>query len=154
MIIHLSPFLLLLAFSVHAQDRSIESVDCLLPAEKQRLRGAEKLDDRIKIYQAALGRCRSSVQGAIAKQDSTALSDTLSDWMILLEHSLQDVEATADRKKKSKALIRYEIQLRKALDDLDESKLKVNYEQMEELGTWLGRAERIRKRFVDILFQR
>jgi hypothetical protein len=153
--IHVSPVLLLLAFAaLHLQDRSIQAVDCLLPAEKERLRAAPKLDDRIKIYNAGLGRCRKSADAAIARQDSAALTKALADWMVLLEHSLQDIEATADRRKKSKALIRYEIQLRKALADLDESKLKLTYEQMEELEAWLDKAEKIRKRFVDILFQR
>jgi len=139
---------------VAAQTSASEMDMCLLPNEQTRLQNEKKLDNRIKIYQAASTRCQSTFDYAAASADAARVPAILQRWMRLLELSLQDIEANADRRKKSKALIRYEIHLRKALSDLEDSKMKFPYEEMEQIGAWLAKADGIRKRFVDILFQR
>ena len=59
-----------------------------------------------------------------------------------------------NRKKKSRDLIRYEIQVRKTAGYLQDMRPKVGVEALEEFDSCLGRAEMVRKKFVDILFQR
>ncbi len=131
-----------------------QDTGCLLPAEKLRLQTETKLDNRIKMYEAASTRCESIVQYALSTPTPPSITPTLNGWMQLLEASLKDIEQSADRKNKSKALIRYEIQLRKAISELQDFKMKGSYEQLQEIDAWTEKAENIRKKFVDILFQR
>ncbi len=145
---------LMLAPVVQAQSSGAPDAPCLLPAEELRLQREPKLDNRIRIYEAASARCADSVQRALAAPNPPPVSAALANWMQLLERSLKDVEKTADRKRKSKALIRYEIQLRKSITEVQDAKMKASYEGMEEISAWATRADAIRKRFVDILFQR
>ncbi len=150
----LSVCFLLLVPVLQAQPSGAPGAPCLLPAEKLRLEREPKLDNRIKIYETASARCFDIVQRALAAPTPPSVSATLADWMQLLEQSLNDVEKTADRKKKSKALIRYEIQLRKSIAVVQDARMKVSYEGMEEIEAWTSKAGEIRRKFVDILFQR
>jgi hypothetical protein len=146
--------LLVMALAVGGHAISAEECGCILPGELSRLRGETNLDDRIRIYDAASSRCGKLVLDAISKEDAPSVTRSLASWMSVLEVSLKDISTKANPKKKSRALIRYEINLRKALGEVDESKIKVTYEQIDELESWIRKAESIRKRFVDILFQR
>jgi hypothetical protein len=146
--------LLLMTLAAGGQQIYAEESACILPGELSRLRGETNLDNRIRIYDAASSRCGKLVLNAIGKQDAPSLTRSLASWMSLLELSLKDINAGANPKKKSRALIRYEINLRKALGEVDESKIKVTHEQIDELESWIRKADGIRKRFVDILFQR
>jgi hypothetical protein len=74
--------------------------------------------------------------------------------MSLLESSLEDVKGSTARKDKSRALIRYEIHLRKAIGNVQELKHKASADQFDDLEAWLTRAEEIHRKFVDMLFQR
>jgi hypothetical protein len=133
---------------------SNQSGSCLLPDEDNRLKTEIKLDNRIKIYQNASTRCQSAFQYAAAASNPGPVSRILDGWMQVLEMSLQDIEKNSDRRKKSKALIKYEIHLRKALAAMQDSKMKFSYEDMQQIDSWTGKADTIRKKFVDILFQR
>ena len=147
-------FALQLILVVLAQTSASETGTCLLPNEQTRLKTEQKLDNRIKIYQTASTRCQSSFDYAAASADAASVPGILERWMRLLEISLQDIEAHADRRRKSKALIRYEIHLRKALSDLEDFKMKFPYEEMQQISAWTTKADGIRRKFVDILFQR
>lgn len=128
--------------------------DCLLAAEKARLQTDAKLDDRLKIYDGASVRCRDFVTAAVKSQDLQSIPRVLKCWTGLLEDSLKDLEQSTVRKDKSKALRRFEINLRKEIGDMQELKLKASADQFDSFEAWLTRAEAIRKRFVDMLFQR
>jgi hypothetical protein len=146
--------LLALTLTMHAQELPFDELGCILPGELSRLRSERNLDNRIRIYDAASNRCGKLVLDAISKEDPHSLTRSLASWMSVLELSLKDISANANPKKKSRALIRYEINLRKAIGNVDEFKLKATYEQIDEIESWIRKADGIRKRFVDILFQR
>jgi hypothetical protein len=124
----------------------------LTNAENEQLRKEQKIDGRIKIYDKASTRIFKALQGEVRKDDFQAAPSTLKKWTALLDSAAQDIEARASRKKKSKALIRYEITLRKALSDVQGFKLQAPLDQQDTFDAFLKHAQEIRKGFVDILF--
>jgi len=112
------------------------------------------LDNRVKIYHEASTRCQNSLTANLRSQDPQPAGTQLKSWMSLLESSLEDVKGSTARKDKSRALIRYEIHLRKAIGNVQELKHKASADQFDDLEAWLTRAEEIHRKFVDMLFQR
>ena len=94
------------------------------------------------------------MRSALQKQEFEVVDDGLNAWIKVLSASLEDIEMNVNRKKMSRALIRYEIQLRKAFGDLQDLKYKTPVEEQEKIEKWLGRAEGIRDSFLSILFKR
>lgn len=127
--------------------------DALTPAEKAQLSRAQKVEDRIKVYHSASRRMQQSVHAAVRSGDFSSVPDALKLWVSLLSGSLQDIEANLEAKKKSKPLIRYEIQVRKAITDFKGYKAKAPVEQQDEFDGQLAAAENVRKRFVEIIFR-
>ena len=81
------------------------------------------------------------------------MPDALKLWVALLSGSLEDIEANLKTNKKSKALIRYEIQVRKANATFQGYKAKAPVDQQDVLDEQIAGAEKIRKKFVDIIFR-
>jgi hypothetical protein len=130
----------------------IPGPDCLTPVEKIRLQTESKLDNRIKIYGEVCARCTDNLSHLIQQQQLQEVPALLQSWIEMLEASLKDIEASPGRKDKSRALVRYEIRLRKAIGTVQESKIKTNLEQQDQFERWLAQAETIRKKLVVILF--
>ena len=126
----------------------------LTPAEKSRLKQESDIEGRIRVYQTASMRFQKSIQLAAKQPEVTDILADLQSWVEMLSASLEDIETNVNRKKKSRDLIRYEIQVRKTAGDLQDMRPKVGVEALEEFDSCLGRAEMVRKKFVDILFQR
>jgi hypothetical protein len=126
----------------------------LTPLEKSQLEAEDKIENRIRTYGLASARLHKLIEGAVLREDSQKLAENFECWSDLLAGSLRDIEKYVERKKKSKALIRYEIQLRKSISDITELKIKVTLEEQKAFDAWLEQAEEIRRKFVDILFQR
>ncbi len=129
-----------------------EGDNCLLPAERERLQREPKLDNRIKIYDEANRRCEAELTKLVQSGETQPVSNHLKRWISLLESSRKDIEETKTRKDKSKALIRYEIHLRKSISTVQEAKLKSQVEQLEDFESWLTRAEKVHSAFVAALF--
>jgi hypothetical protein len=127
--------------------------DALNAVEKAKLSRELQIDGRIKVYLSASKRMQQSMHDAVSGGDFSNMPDALKLWSSLLSGSLEDIEASLRAKKKSKALIRYEIQVRKALAEFKGYKTKAPVEQHDELDAQLAAAEEIRKRFVDIIFR-
>ena len=123
------------------------------PGEKEQLSRAQKIDDRIKTYTSASKRLQRSVYTAINGKDFSILPGALNQWVSMLSISLEDIDANLNVKKKSKPLIRYEIQVRKALTEFRGYKANVPAELQDEFDDRLASAEKIRKRFMDIIFR-
>ena len=121
--------------------------------EKARINRAQSVDDRIKVYHSASKRMQQSVDAAVSSNDFSGVPDALKLWVALLSGSLEDIEANLKAKKKSKALIRYEIQVRKANSAFRGYKAKAPVDQQDVFDAQLAGAEKIRKRFVDIIFR-
>lgn len=132
----------------------LKGTDCMLAAEQKRLSTTEKIDGRINVYRDVSTRLNQATMAAVRKQDYEESRSRIQCWADLLTASLKDIEANINRKKKSGALIRYEIQLRKSIVDVTDMRMKAPYEQQAAFETWLKQAETTREKFVDILFQR
>ena len=126
----------------------------LTPLEKSQLEAEDKIENRIRTYALASARVHKLIEGAVLRDDLEKLAENFECWSDLLASSLKDIEKYVERKKKSKALIRYEIQLRKSIADITELKVRVALEEHKLFDSWLDQAEGIRRKFVDILFQR
>jgi len=124
------------------------------PDERSRLQREQKVDNRIKVYEKASKRFQKLVSEAVASQRFTDVPVTLSAWMEIIHASLKDIEANLTGKKKSKQLIKYEIQIRKAIMSMEDYKLRAPIEQQECFEAWIEQADAVRTRFVDILFKR
>lgn len=128
--------------------------DPFSPQERTRLRREQKIDGRIKLYDAASQRLLKSVSTSVKEEKLEGLATTLDDWSMILAEALKDIEASVQPGKKPKPLIRFEIQLRKAIADVEELKTTTGVEAFDILNSWINHAEQVRSRFVDILFQR
>lgn len=127
--------------------------DALNPMEKERIARAINIEQRINVYETASKRIQQTLQAAVAGGDFSKVPDTLKLWDSLLSGSLEDIEANLKSKKKSKALIRYEIQVRKALAATQGYKTKAPVDQQDTFDSCLAQVEKMRKRFVEIIFQ-
>jgi hypothetical protein len=126
----------------------------LTPAEKSLLERESDIDARIRIYETASLRFQKSLQAALKQPEIEELLEDLESWVKMLSASLEDIESNVNRKKKSRALIRYEIQVRKTVGDLQDARPNIPVESQKKFDSYLGRADVMRKTFVDILFQR
>lgn len=148
-----SLMLLLLSFAVRQSGQAPDTADVLTPAEKAQLAKATKIDSRIKVYQAASERYKTAVAGEMAQHDYSSIPGTLQPWAQLLKMSAQDIDASiTNRKKKSGALIRYEIQLRRSITEMQAYKTAVPVDVIDQFDAWMAQAESVHQQFVDILF--
>jgi hypothetical protein len=145
-------FLLLIAMSAQAADIAVPPGDGMLPLERSKLQKETKIDRRIKIYNAACMRWHSAFDSAVDANHFEAVPPTLQAWISVLTESLQDIDSNVGRKKKSGALIDYEIQLRKSIKEVKDYRVNAPPEQLEYIDAWLAQAEKIQSKFLDILF--
>ncbi len=147
----------LMLFSIVALAQVADSTrfadEILDDKEKQKMARAVKVEDRIKVYEAASKRIHQTLEAAVAGDDFSKAPDILKLWLSLLSGSLEDIEANLKTRKKSKPLIRYEIQVRKAITASRGYKTKAPLEQQDLFDSYLAQAEKIRKRFVEIIFK-
>ena len=156
MIFQSTVFLLALAilFQGVAVPSKFAAADCLTAVEKDRISKEQNINSRIKIYRDVSERLHKVMLGSLAKQDAGSVLPLLSCWKEHLTASLKDIEANINRKKRSGALIEFEIQLRKSIGDVNDARLKAPVEQNPQYQDWLAEANRVREQFVNIIFQR
>jgi hypothetical protein len=151
-------YLYALALSLWAQGNvppaALTSSNCFNAVEIKQLSVQAKIDGRVKVYRNLSERFRQAVQSAVSTPNYDEVPALVQCWKELLAVSLKDIEANINRKKKSGALIGYEIQLRKSIVDMGNFRLKVSFEQQRDFESWLSQAKVAHDRFVDILFQR
>jgi hypothetical protein len=123
------------------------------PAEQAQLEKASNVEGRIKVYTAASKRIQHSLETAVGKDNFETVPDDLKLWTALLSKSLEDIEANLQTKKKSRALINYEIQVRKSISQTESFKIRAPIEQQDLFESCLSDAAKVRKKFVDILFR-
>lgn len=152
MLIVSSLFLNLLLF-LQSSPISSFGEDIFTPKEKVKLTNANSLDDRIKVYEDASKRINKTLWEAAREEKTKTVPDILKTWTSLLSGSLEDIAANSKSKKKSKKLIKYEIQVRKTINDLMDLKLKAPVAYHDAYDACIAQAETIRKKFIDILFQ-
>ena len=126
----------------------------LTDTEKVQLDRERSVESRIRIYSGVSARFQETIKQDFQQKTFDKIPNKLTSWLKLLTHSLQDIEKNVDRKKKSKNLIHCEIQLRKALAEIKEYRLKSPQDLDPEYEAFLTQAEVVRRTFVDILFLR
>jgi hypothetical protein len=150
------PVVLILAFNMIFQAdwaSSFES-DIFTSNEVKKLETEKDINDRIKIYTNASKRIRKRLDKAASRGQFQSVPGDLELWTALLANSLKDIKTHIDPKKKSKNLIKYEIEVRQSLDDLQDYKIKAPIDQQDAFEACLSQAESIRKKFVEIIFSR
>ena len=110
------------------------------------------INDRIKVYTEASKRIQERLVKASSKRQFESVPRELELWTALLANSYKDIKTNINPEKKSKNLIKFEIQVRKSLDDLEDYKIKAPIDQQDAFDACLSQAEEIRKKFVEIIF--
>jgi len=146
------PFALLLAFFFQAGDVPPVAGEVFNSAEKAQLENAKNIEQRIKVYTAASRRIQQTLETSVDKEDFRTVPENLTLWIALLSKSLEDIEANLKSKKKSGALIKYEIQLRKSIANTASLKIKAPVDQQDLFDSCISQAETVRRKFVAILF--
>ncbi len=129
-----------------------DQLDCLTRMDRDKLARESKLDNRIRIYDEASSRCEKMIAGMIQQEAFQSTPEKLKLWSALLDSALQDIESSPGRKDKSKALIRFEIHLRRSISAMQELKLKALVEQQDAFEGWINGSELVRKKLVGFLF--
>jgi len=146
------PFALLLAFFFQAGDVPPVAGEVFNSAEKAQLENATNIEQRIKVYTATSRRIQQTLETSVDKEDFRTVPENLTLWIALLSKSLEDIEANLKSKKKSGALIKYEIQLRKSIANTASLKIKAPVDQQDLFDSCISQAETVRRKFVAILF--
>ncbi len=128
--------------------------DIFTAKEIKKLEKERDINDRIKVYTDASKRIQKRLNKAASRRQFQSVPGDLALWTALLANSYEDIKASIDPKKKSKNLIKFEIQVRKSLDDLQDNKIKAPLDQHDAFDACLSQAEAIRKKFVEIIFPR
>jgi hypothetical protein len=142
-----------LNFATQAAPR-IPAQGCLIANESTQLASGTKVESRIKVYAQASNRIHKSVVSAASTNQQDTIPPMLQCWLDILNTSVEDIEANLERKKKSKALREFEIQLRRAVLDVQSYKIKAPVEQQDQIDGWVTQAEKIHERFMSFLFPR
>lgn len=148
----IGPFALLLAFFFQAGDVPPVAGEVFNSAEKAQLENATNIEQRIKVYTAASRRIQQTLEASVDKEDFRTVPENLTLWIALLSKSLEDIEANLKSKKKSGALIKYEIQLRKSITNTTSLKIRAPVDQQDLFDSCISQAETVRRKFVAILF--
>jgi len=156
MTLYFMAWMVVLAFRIQgfALPPTLTSSDCITESELRRLTAEQKVDNRIKRYREISERLHKAVETAAQKQKFEEAPGVLKCWVEVLAASQKDVEENINRKKKSGALIDYEIAIRKSILDMEDVQIKAPYNQQDDFNAWIAQATTTRKKFVDILFQR
>jgi len=148
----LTSLLLILMLLGQAVPLFVGADDVFSPKEKAKLLRETSIDGRTKVYREASIRIQKGLHQSISKKEIAGVPDTLKIWNTLLAKSLEDIESNLKAKKKPRSLINYEIQVRKAIVDIQNYKITAPVDQQNAYDACLADAERVRKRFVEILF--
>jgi hypothetical protein len=144
--------ILLLNLLIQAGSFSPPANSALNAEEKLKMEKETNPNSRIKIYRQASERIQNSLQQAFSNEDYQSVPQNLKRWTSLLSESLNDMESNLKSKTKSKNLIAYEIHVRKAISSVRNHKIGAPTEQQDVFDASLEQAEKIRKKFVAILF--
>lgn len=150
------PAALILALGISLQANWVSSFegDIFTAKEVEKLEKEKDINDRIKIYTDASERIQEKLNKAVSRGQFQSVPEDLALWTDLLTNSYEDIKASIDPDKKSRNLIKFEIQVRRSLDDLQDNKIKAPLDQHDAFDACLTEAETIRKRFVEIIFPR
>ena len=148
----LSTFILTISMFLQASGAPFFEGDIFTDKEIIKLEKEKDVNDRIKIYTNASKRIQKRLNEAASKGEFGSVPDDLNLWMELLIKSLEDIKTNLEPGKKSKNLIKYEIQVRKSLADMEDYMIKAPLEQQDAFESSIRQAGEIRQRFVALIF--
>lgn len=151
MILNCGSLFLLVVFLLQADNPGAWG-DVFSIAERLQLNSKSKIEDRIKIYESVSSRYHKGVEQAANKLDFKRIPAILQSWTAALSESYADINRNVERKKKSSALIKFEIQLRKSIVDMQDARIKAPLDDQDHYDEWIAQAEKVRQQFVEILF--
>jgi len=146
------PFALLLNLLFQAGGAPSPPGDIFTPVERAQFEKAASIENRIKIYEKVSVRLQQELEAAVTKEEFQTVPGILNAWNWLLTKSLEDIETNLKAKKKPRALINYEIQLRKSIDRTQNLKIRATADLQDAFDSCMQQAEKVRRRFVEILF--
>ena len=149
----LGSFVLILSLLGQTSSTPVYRNDIFNSEELLKLQKEDSIEKRIKVYQEASERVQKTLEQSVAKEEFDTVPDRLGTWTLLLAESLTDIETNLKAKKKPRDLIKYEIHVRKAIGDMEGYKLKAPVDQQEAFRSCIDQAERIHKKFVELLFR-
>ena len=114
---------------------------------------SDDIEERIKVYRKASERMLDNLDKTVSRREFQTAPDILSTWMLLITESLKDIEANLERKgKKSKPLIKYEIQVGKSIKNIQDYKIRAPVDQQDIFNRCIDQAESVRTKMLEILF--
>jgi hypothetical protein len=142
-------------FTILAQVADIPSLleNILDPGDRVRLEHASNIDRRIKVYDSVSKRIQKDIRKAVSRDEYETVPENLRQWTVLLSVSLKDIEQNLRGRKKPKSLKNYEIHIRKAISDAENFRISAPLDQQDAIKSYLNRAEDVRKRIMDLLFE-
>jgi hypothetical protein len=146
------PFFFILSALIQTGNKAPVLDEILNSQEKAKFSESNSLKNRLDVYKSASIRIQKDLQLAISKEDFSLVARILKTWTQLLSESLKDVEASPKMKKRLRALISFEIQVRKSIATMNDYKIRAPSDMQDAFDSCLVTAETIRKQFVDVLF--
>ncbi len=114
---------------------------------------SDNIEKRIKVYRKASERMLKNLEKAVSGKEFQTVPEALSTWTILITESLKDIQDNLEQnKKRPKPLVKYEIQVRKAIKNIRDLKIRAPVDQQDVFDRCISRAEDVRSKMVDILF--
>ncbi len=138
-------------FTVQAPT-SVPAQGCLTANESAQLEKGPKVESRLKTYASASNRFHNSLVSSASANQTDAVPPLLKCWLEVLNAAAADIDSNLERKKKSRTLREFEIQLRRAILDVQNYKIKAPVEQQDQIDDWIAKAEKIHERFMSFLF--
>ena len=99
--------------------------------EIKKLEKERNVNDRIKIYTNASKTIQKRLHKAVSRGQFQSVPGEMKLWTTLLSKSYEDIKANLNPEKKSKNLIKFEIQVRKSLADIRDYQLKAPVDQQD-----------------------
>jgi len=124
----------------------------LTTEENAQLARQTKIDGRVRIYEKATVRFASELSKLVNQEDFPEVRARLALWQGLLSGSVSDIVSSVPRGKRPKAVIKYEIQLRKVIAEMQSLRVTASVEAFDAFQEWAASAEECRKSIMAVIF--
>jgi hypothetical protein len=124
----------------------------LFPEERAQLARQSRIEGRVPIYQKASARFAPSLEKLVHEEKFAEVRKELELWKELIAASRDDIVASVPPGKRPKAVIRYEIHLRKMIAQMQSLRVKASVEAFDAFERWGASAEECRKAILAVIF--
>ena len=124
----------------------------LRPEERTELSRQTKIDGRIRVYSKASVRLAGRMERLVSEEKFSEVREELRLWAALIVRSAEDIVVSVPVGKRPKPVIRYEIQLRKLIAQMQSLRVKATVEAFDAFVEWAASAENSRKSIMEVIF--